>query len=61
MRLLVYIAAFGLLILVGYHLMTDGYTHFLRQTHSRLLAQFMTLATLGLTFGATFWTIKRLP
>lgn len=61
MRVLAYIAAFALIVLVGYHLITDGYPNFLRQTHSKLGAQILTLATLALTCGATFWAVRRLP
>lgn len=61
MRVLVYIAAFGLVIFVGYHLITDGYVSFLRQTNSQLSAQILTLGTLALTCAATFWAVRRLP
>ncbi len=61
MRILAYIAAFGLVIFVGYHLVTDGYPNFLHHTRSRLLAEMMTLGTLALTCGATFWAVRRLP
>lgn len=61
MRILAHIAAFGLIIFVGYHLITRGYPHFLRQTHSEIAAQVMTLAMLALTFAATFWAVRRLP
>jgi len=61
MRVLAYIAAFGLVIFVGYHLVTDGYVSFLRHTHSVIGAQIMTLGTLALTCAATFWAVKRLP
>ncbi len=61
MRILAYIAAFGLVIFVGYHLVTEGYLSFLRQTRSVIGAQIMTLGTLALTCAATFWAVKRLP
>ncbi len=61
MRVLAYIAAFGLVIFVGFHLITDGYPSFLRQTHSQLAAQILTLGTLMLTCAATFWAVRRLP
>ncbi len=61
MRVFAYIAAFGLIVLVGYHLINEGYDSFLQQTHSRLLAQILTLGTLGLTCIATLWAVKRLP
>jgi len=61
MRVLAYIAAFGLVVFVGYHLITDGYIGFLRQTHSQLSAQILTLGTLALTCAATFWAVRRLP
>jgi len=61
MRILAYIAAFGLVIFVGYHLVTDGYFSFLRHTRSVIGAQIMTLGTLALTCAATFWAVKRLP
>ena len=61
MRVLAYIAAFGLVIFVGIHLVTEGYPNFLRFTHSQLGAQMLTLGTLFVTCAATFWAVRRLP
>jgi len=61
MRVLAYIAAFGLVLFVGYHLATEGYVTFLRRTHSEVGAQILTLGTLLVTFVATFWAVRRIP
>lgn len=61
MRVLAYIAAFGLVPVVGYYLITKGYDHFLLRTHSQAMAQFLTFGSLALTFMAVFWATKRIP
>lgn len=61
MRVLAHIAAFAILMLVGYLLVTKGYHAFLLQTRSRITAQALTIVTLGFTTVAMIWATRKIP
>jgi len=61
MRALAHIAAFAIVILVGYLLVTRGYHSFLIHMRSPFLAQLLTLACLGFTAMATIWATRKIP
>ncbi|MBL9010560.1 MAG: hypothetical protein JNL56_05205 [Alphaproteobacteria bacterium] len=61
MRALAHIAAFAIIIMVGYLLMTKGYHSFLIQMRSPLLAQLMTFVCLGFTAMAMIWATRKIP
>ncbi|MFO1235673.1 MAG: hypothetical protein U1F24_01385 [Alphaproteobacteria bacterium] len=61
MRALAHIAAFAIIVLVGYLLMTRGYHSFLIQMRSPFLAQIMTFICLGFTTMVTIWATRKIP
>ncbi len=61
MRALAHIAAFAIILLVGYLLATQGYQTFWRQTHSHVAAQFLTFVALIVTTMAMIWATRKIP
>lgn len=61
MRLLAHIAAFAIIIFVGYLLMEYGYPSFVRQTHSTVVAQIMMFICLGFTALSVIYAVRKLP
>jgi len=61
MRLMAHIAAFAIIILAGYLLVTHAYPDFLRRTHSQMVAQFLTFCALAGTTGVMIWATRKIP
>ena len=61
MRVLAHVAAFAIVVLVGYLLITEGYHSFLHHTRSRFTAQAMTFITLGFTTIGMIWATRKIP
>ena len=61
MRLLAHLAAFAIIVLAGYLLVTYGYPDFLRRTHSQSVAQFLTFCALAGTTGVMIWATRKSP
>lgn len=61
MRALAHIAAFAILLLVGYLLITQGYQSFWRHTRSHIAAQALTFFTLIITTMMMIWATRKIP
>lgn len=61
MRVLAYIAAFVVILGVGYWLLAHGYPHYMRHFHSHFMAKTAMFGTMIFTIMGTLWAVKRLP
>lgn len=61
MRLLAHIAAFAIIVMAGYLLVTYGYPDFLHRTRSQFVAQLLTFCALGGTTGVMIWATRKIP
>lgn len=61
MRLIAFIAAFGIILLSSYWLVKYGYPHFYRTTGSTLASEIMLLCSIGFASLSVIYVVKRLP
>jgi Kef-type K+ transport system membrane component KefB len=61
MRLLAHIAAFAIIIFVGYLLVRYGYPSFVRRTNSHVIAQFMMFVCLGFAALSVIYAVRKMP
>ncbi len=61
MRLLAHIAAFAIIVLAGYLLVTYGYPDFLHRSRSQFAAQALTFCALAGTTGVMIWATRKIP
>jgi hypothetical protein len=61
MRLMAHIAAFAIIVLSGYLLVTYGYPNFFSRTRSHVIAQVLTFCALAGTTGVMIWATRKIP